>query len=86
MSAKQRAILSKIVSFGIPIVLTVGLVWYMFTKVPFGTMMDILRGPVDYWWILLAMGLSVFSHIFRAMRWRIQLRSLDINLPLTALC
>ncbi len=43
-------------------------------KVNFYDMMDIIRHGVDYWWILCAMGISVCSHIFRALRWRIQLR------------
>lgn len=85
MSAKQKALISKLVSFGIPTLLTIGLLWYMFTKVPFADMMEILRGPVNFWWILLAMCLSVFSHIFRALRWRIQLRSLKIDVPLMAI-
>lgn len=86
MSPKLTNILKKSLSIGVPIILTVGLVWYMFTKVPFAKMMDILHGPVDYWWILCAMVLSVFSHIFRAMRWRLQLRSLRIEVPFMDLC
>lgn len=85
MIARARHIIGKIFSIGIPVLLTVGLVWYMFSKVPFGTMMEILRGPVCYWWILLAMCLSVVSHVVRAMRWRLQLCSLDIEVPLMAL-
>ncbi len=84
--SKAAKILKKVLSIGIPVALTVCLVWYMFAKVPFGEMMTILRGPVDYWWILAAMGLSVVSHIVRALRWRLQLRSLDIHVPLMALC
>lgn len=70
----------------LPVALTVLLVVYMFRKVHFSQMMDIIRSGVDYWWILLAMVISVFSHIFRAMRWRIQLKALDIRPPLMALC
>lgn len=72
----------KVSGIALPLALTAGLLWYMFAKVPFGVMMDILRGPVCYWWILLAMVLSIFSHVIRAMRWRIQLRSLGIEIPL----
>lgn len=70
----------------VPLALTVLLVWYMFRKVNFSDMMAIIRQGVDYWWILLAMGISVFSHIFRAARWRIQLRALGIKPPFMALC
>lgn len=70
----------------LPLTLTVLLVWYMFRKVHFGQMMEIIRHGVDYWWILCAMGISILSHVLRALRWRIQLRSLDIYPPLMALC
>lgn len=72
--------------WGLPLALTVALVWYMFKKVNFADMMDLIRHGVDYWWILAAMGISVFSHIFRALRWRIQLNALGVRPPLMALC
>ncbi len=74
------------VQYMVPLALTVLLVWYMFRKVNFTEMMDIIRHGVDYGWILLAMGISVFSHVFRAARWRIQLRALGIRPPFMALC
>lgn len=57
----------------------------MFRKVNFADMWELVTHGVDYWWILAAMGISIFSHIFRALRWQIQLRSLGINPPLMAL-
>ncbi len=80
-----RKLLSLAVKYLLPLALTILLVWYMFRKVNFSDMMEIVSHGVDYWWILCAMGISVFSHIFRAMRWRIQLRALDIDAPLMAL-
>lgn len=70
----------------VPLGLTVLLVAYMFRKVNFADMMRILGQGVDYWWILLAMGLSVVSHMIRASRWRLQLRALGIDAPYLALC
>lgn len=84
-SAAKR-VLGALVRYGLPLALTVALVWYMFKKVNFSDMMAIIRGGCDYWWILCAMGISVFSHIFRAARWRLQLRSLGIKPPFLALC
>ena len=82
----SKGILGKILRFGLPLALTVLLVWYMFRKVNFSEMVDILHGNVDYWWILLAMFISVFSHIFRAARWRLQLRGLAVEPPFMTLC
>lgn len=76
-----KTILTYAVRWLIPLALTVLLLSYMFRKVDFADMWDIITHGVDYGWILAAMGLSVFSHIFRALRWRIQLRSLGIRPP-----
>lgn len=82
--------LKKVLDFAgrylLPLALTILLVAYMFRKVDFSEMMTIIREGVDYWWILLAMGISVFSHIFRALRWRLQLQSFGVKVSLTALC
>ena len=72
--------------YGLPVALTVLLVVYMFRKVNFSDMLDLIKHGVDYWWILLAMGISVFSHVFRAARWRLQLNALGIRPPFMALC
>ncbi|MCH5218666.1 MAG: flippase-like domain-containing protein [Muribaculaceae bacterium] len=83
---RPRGWLTLALRYLLPLALTVALVWYMFHKVDFSSMMAILREGVDYWWILLAMGISVFSHVARAARWRLQLRSLGIDAPFMALC
>ncbi len=80
-----KTILSYSIKYLLPLLLTIALVWYMFEKVNFSDMMDIIRGGVNYWWILFAMGISLLSHIFRALRWRLQLRGLNINPSLMAL-
>lgn len=79
-------ILSGAMRYGLPLALTVLLVYYIFRKVNFGEMMDIIRHGVNYFWILAMMTISVFSHIFRALRWKLQLRALDINVPTLPLC
>lgn len=89
LESNKQSFGKKIISYSIkyllPLFLTIALVYYMFEKVNFSDMMDIIRGGVNYWWILLAMGISLLSHIFRALRWRLQLRGLNINPSLMAL-
>lgn len=84
MKKGANKILSNFLNWLVPLVLTILLVVYMFRKVDFAEMWAIVTHGVDYWWILAAMGLSVFSHIFRALRWTIQLNSLGIYPPLKA--
>lgn len=81
-----RRLLGYTVKYLVPLALTILLVWYMFTKIDVEEMLSIIRHGVNYWWILLAMGISVLSHIVRAARWRIQLITLGIRPPFMALC
>ena len=81
-----KKLLGIFLRYILPIAFTVLLLVYLFNKVNFGEMMDLLKHGVDYWWILLAMGISIFSHVFRAARWRLQLNALDVKPPFMALC
>lgn len=72
----------KTLKYLLPIVFTVILVWLLFRQVDFHQTMEILSHGVRYEWILLGMAISVFSHIFRAMRWRIQFDALYIRTSL----
>lgn len=84
--SRPRQILGLALRYLVPLAITVALVWYMFTKIDFAELWTTVRHGVDYKWILLAMAISVLSHVFRAMRWRLQLRATGINPPLMALC
>lgn len=84
--SKAKKALGLLIRWLLPLALTVTLLWYLFSKVDFARMMDIIRHGANLWWILCAMGISVFSHIFRAARWRLQLRGLGVNPPFLALC
>ena len=79
-----KKLVSNSLKWLLPLGLTVLLLYYMFSKVDFVDIWQILTSGVDYGWILCAMTISIFSHVFRALRWRIQLRSLGINPPLMA--
>lgn len=77
--------MKKALQYILPVLLSVLLLWYLFRKVDFHQTIDLLSHGVDYWWILAAMGISVFSHIFRAMRWHLQLDALRVRSTLMEL-
>ena len=78
--------LGFVTRFILPVTFTVLLLVYLFHKVDFSSMFQLLKHGVDYWWILLAMLISVVSHISRAARWRLQLNALGIKPPFMAIC
>lgn len=79
---KKRSIFGIIMKYLVPLIVTVGLCWVMFTKIDFGEMMHIIRTQCNFWWIGLMLFIGVWAHVFRAMRWRIQLRAIGVHAPL----
>lgn len=68
-----------------PLAVSVALCWLLFRDIDFGTMWAVIVGECRPQWILLGMGISILSHVFRAMRWRLQLRALGVEVSLWTL-
>ncbi len=82
---KIKKSLGTVCKIVIPLAIGVGLFYWLYTNVDVQQMKDALRSDVNYMWILVMLVISTFSHVFRAMRWRLQLRALGINAPLAEL-
>lgn len=83
--AGKTSFWKALLKYVVPLVITVGLCYMLFSKVNFSEMVEIIRRDCNFWWIGLALVISIFSHVFRAMRWRIQLDALGIPTPLAPL-
>lgn len=84
MSGVQTSkIISRLLRYGVPPVITVGLCWVLFRDIDAGQMWALIKG-CDYRWILLGFVPSVAACVFRALRWRIQLRASGITPPFGA--
>lgn len=79
--SRRGKVWSLIFKIVVPLVITVGLCYILFSRQDFGQMVAIVRSDCNWRWIVLALVISVFSHIFRGMRWRIQLRAIGIEVP-----
>lgn len=77
-----RTLLTYTLKYGVPLLVTVLLCKLLFNGVNFDEMVDIIRRECDFTYIGIALAVAVFSHIFRAMRWQIQLKALGIPTPL----
>lgn len=86
MKTKIISWLKDILRYGLPMALSVLLIVWLFKKVNFSRMVDILHHGVNYWWILLMMVLTVFSHIIRGYRWGLQLSAAGIETPIGVRC
>lgn len=80
-----KKMLGYFLKYGVPLLISVGLCYLLFTGIDYGEMVEIIKHDCNYWWIVAALVISIFSHVFRAMRWSIQLKALGIKVPLFVL-
>lgn len=83
--AKKKVSIGRLLQYIIPLIISVGLCYMLFTDIDMNQMLAIIREQCDFKWILLAMCISILSFVCRAFRWRLQLRALGIDAPLHAL-
>ena len=79
---RHLGLVAKIV---IPLALGVGLFYWIYKNVDVEEVKNALRQDVNYFPIIVMLVISTFSHVFRACRWRLQLKALDIHAPLMPL-
>lgn len=82
---KKSGLFGKIIKYGVPLIISVGLCYVLFTGIDFDRMMEVIRRQCDFRWIALGLAIAILSHIFRAFRWGIQLDALGIHAPARAL-
>ncbi len=81
----MKKVVSAGLRYGIPVCLSVLLVYFFYKNVDMNAIKGSLSQDVNYWWFILVIIVSIFSHVFRALRWRLQLRAIGVNAPLGAL-
>lgn len=81
-TGRRRKVWSTVFKIVLPLVITVGLCYKLFSEVDYHDMISIISRDCNYWWIVPALAISILSHIFRAMRWRMQLQAIGVQTPL----
>lgn len=82
---KTEGALAKAVKVLIPLAVSAGLCYVMFTDIDFHEMMHVIRTQCDFRWIGLMMLTGLLPVVLRAVRWGIQLRAVNVAAPLRAL-
>lgn len=75
---KLKNVLSKILDYGVPFIISALLVVWLFKKVDFHKVLDVIRTGCDFWFVALMMFITTLSHITRGVRWGIQLRGAGV--------
>ncbi|MBD5347505.1 MAG: flippase-like domain-containing protein [Bacteroides sp.] len=80
-----RNIITEAIKIIVPLVISAGMVVWLFHKVDYHQVESIIRQGVDYRFIVGMMCVTVISHIIRGIRWGIQLRAAGVpRMPVIA--
>ena len=71
----------SILKFLIPLILGLGLLRYLYKGIDIKEIKEVLDSGVDWKWILISLFFAIISHILRALRWRLQLLPIGVDLP-----
>lgn len=71
----------KLIKFGIPLLISVGLCVVLFRDIDFKEMMRIIREECDFRFIGLNLLIGLIPIVVRAARWGIQLKAIDVRPP-----
>jgi len=82
---KKNSFWSNILKYIIPLIISVGLCYLLFTGIDFKEMMTIIRDQCDFRWIAFGFLFSILAQVCRGLRWGLQLRALGIEVPAYAL-
>ncbi len=80
----MKKVLQGLLKYGVPVLISVALIWFLLTNVNVSEMKTVMSSA-NFWWFGLVIVVAIFSHIFRAMRWRLQLRAIGVDAPLSAI-
>jgi len=80
-----KKVISALIKYGIPVAVSVGLAVFLYKNVDIAAIKRSLNQDVNYWWFVPVIVVSILSHVFRALRWRLQLRAIDVRPPVLSL-
>ena len=75
----MKKTISYLVKYGIPLAIGMGLMYFLYKNVDIDTMMETFKTDVNYWWFVPIAVVSILSHVFRALRWRLQLKAINVK-------
>lgn len=79
MKTRLNHIIGDILRYALPIAISVGLILWLFHKVNFKEVMDIVHHGCNYLYIGIMMVITMLSLIIRGVRWGIQLRAAGVK-------
>ena len=71
--------IQKLIKLLLPLAFGIGIVWFILQKVDMQLLLDTIRNGIHWWWVVISWFFALLANVFRGVRWRQQLRTVDVN-------
>ena len=75
----MKRLLQNSFRFIVPILIGGGILWFLYKGQNIDDMKKVLQSGIEWKWIFLSLIFAILSHVLRAVRWRMQFRTLGIT-------
>ncbi len=71
--------IQKLIKLLLPLAFGVGIIWFIMQKVDMDMLKETIQNGINWWWVIISWFFALLANVFRGIRWRQQLRTVDIN-------
>ncbi len=71
--------IQKLIRVLLPLAFGVGIIWFILQKVDMQMLFDTVRNGIDWTWVVISWFFALLANVIRGIRWRQQLRTVDVN-------
>ncbi len=75
----MRRKIQKILRLILPLAFGIGIVAFIMQKVDMTMLLDTIRKGINWWWVIISWLFALLANVVRGIRWRQQLRTVDVN-------
>lgn len=75
----MRRKIQKLIKLLLPLLFGIGIIWFILQKVDMQLLLDTVRDGIDWFWVIISFAFALVANILRGIRWRQQLRTVNVN-------
>lgn len=75
----MRRKIQKLLKLLLPLAFGVGIIWFILQKVDLQLLIDTVQKGIDWSWVAVSFAFALMANVLRGIRWRQQLRTVDVN-------
>jgi hypothetical protein len=71
--------IQKLIKVLLPLAFGIGIIWFILQKVDTQLLFDTIKSGINWTWVVISWFFALLANVFRGIRWRQQLRTVDVN-------